>query len=66
MEYLLLDYERYNHCGMVVDENEVGGEVDRYFLHARRWDVYMSQKKSLFEGGHSVEVSGSERNKVAW
>ena len=42
------------------------GEVDekKALIHARRWDVYNSEKEALVKGGYSVEVYDKDRRKV--
>ena len=66
MENMEVDNERKNHFRMVFDDNEGGWYYDKPFLHAKIWDVPMSEKWSLIKGGYSVEVSGYEGKKLVW
>ena len=35
-------------------------------LHAKKWDLYVNEKKKLVKGGYLVEVVGHEKRKVLW
>ena len=64
MEYVKLDNEREQHWRMVFEENNGGVDHNKAALHAKRWDVYVNEKKNLIKGEYLVEVVGSDRKKV--
>ena len=49
---------------MVFQDNQGGIYDDNVLLHDKRWYVYMSENISLFKDGHSVEVSGSDGERL--
>ena len=51
---------------MVIEENEGGRDDEKYLIHIKRWQSYMSKKQSLIKSGHSVKVSGYYGVKVLW
>ena len=63
---VVLDDERQRHWLIVFEENNVGVDGTKALLHAKKWDVYNSEKEALLKGGYSVEVSEKDRKKVIW
>ena len=51
---------------MVFEENNGGMDGTKALIHAKKWDVYNSEKEALVKGGHSVEFSEKYGNKVIW
>ena len=39
---------------------------EKEIIHAKRWGVYMNNKRLLIKGRYSMEVSGSDGKKVVW
>ena len=58
--------KRGHHWRMVFVDNDGGVEDAKVLLHAKRWDVYLDEKKKLVKGGYSVEFVGNEKKKVIW
>ena len=52
--------------GWCFEENY--GEMDdkKALLHAKRWDVYVNEKKNIIKGGYSLEFVGHYGKKVRW
>ena len=57
MEDMAADDERERHWRIEFDENEGGIDDNNVLLHAKRWYVFMSEKKLLIKGGYSLSVS---------
>ena len=36
------------------------------YIHARKLNIYNSEKEPLVKGGYSVEVSEKDKNKEIW
>ena len=51
---------------MVFQENDGGVDDEKEIIHAKRWYVYIKEKKTLIKGLYSVKVSGYDSNKVLW
>ena len=66
MEDVRLDSERDHIWRMGFEDNYGGVDNEKALLHANGWDVYTNNNKALVKGGYSVEVSGSDGNKVLW
>ena len=64
METVNLDNERERHWRMVFEDNVGGVEDARVLIHAKRWDVYVNEKKKLVKGGYLVKVFGHDGKKV--
>ena len=64
MEYVRLYDERERHWKMFFEDDDGGVDDQKLIMHNKRWDVYMNKKEALIKGGYSVEVSGSDWNKV--
>ena len=45
MEDTALDEKREHHRRMVIEENEGGRDDEKYFIHIKRWQSYMSKKQ---------------------
>ena len=54
-EYENLDDARKRHWGVVFEDNYVGVDDKKIFLHDKRWDVCMNEKEALIKDGYSVE-----------
>ena len=54
MEDTRLDEKIDHHCRMVFEENNGGVDDKKYILHAKRWGVYINDKKVLIKGGYYV------------
>ena len=63
---VVLDDERERHWRMVFEDNNGGVDGTKAILHAKKWDVYNSEKEALVNGGYSVEVSYKDKKKVIW
>ena len=66
-----MDYERLHdeierHWRVVFEDNEVGVGDEKSILHAKRWYVYIDNKRSLIKACYYVEVSYSDGKKVIW
>ena len=42
----------------------MGGK--KSLLHARRWNVYNSEKEELVKGGYSFDVAYKDEKKLIW
>ena len=51
---------------MVFKNNSGGLSGTKALLHAKKWDVYNSEKEELVKCGYSVEVYEKDRNKLIW
>ena len=40
--------------------------MTKAFLHAKKWDVYNSEKEALVKGGYSVGFADKDGKKVIW
>ena len=63
---MVLDDERERHWRIGFEEKTGRGDGTKALLHAKKWDVYNSQKEALVKGGYLVEVSEKYENKVIW
>ena len=61
-----LNDERERHWRMVFEYNNGGVDGTNSLLHAKKWDVYNSDKEALIKGRYIVEVSDKDRKKVIW
>ena len=43
MDDVNLDEERERHWRMVFEDNDVGVDDAKSFLHAKRWDIYVNE-----------------------
>ena len=66
IEDVVLDDERERHWRMVFEENNGGVDGKKALLHAKKWDVYNSEKEALVKGGYSVEFFEKDRKKITW
>ena len=66
MDDVNLDNERERHWRMVFEDNGGGVDDSNALLHAKRWDVYVNEKKKLVKGGYLVEVFCHDGKKVLW
>ena len=48
------------------EENDVGVDDAKVWLHSKRWDVYMNEKENLVKGGYLVEFVVHDGKKVIW
>ena len=53
---MALDDEKECIWRIIFEHNEGGIYYDKSFLHAKRWDVCMSEKHLLINCGYYVEV----------
>ena len=51
---------------MVFEEKNGGVDGTKSLQHAKKWDIYNSEKDVLVKGGYLVEVSYRDRKKVIW
>ena len=51
---------------MVLKGNYVGVDDKKEYLHAKRWNVYMNEKKNIIQSGYSVEVVGYDGKNFHW
>ena len=63
---MVLNDERDFHWHMVFKHNNGGVDGTKALIHAKKWDVYNSEKEDLVKGGYLVEVSDKGGNKVIW
>ena len=63
---MVLGDERERHWRMVFEDNNGGVDGTQALLHAKKWDVYNSEKGALAKGGYLVEVDDKYRKKVIW
>ena len=63
---MVLGDERERHWRMVFEDNNGGVDGTKALLHAKKWDVYNSEKEALAKGGYLVEVDDKYRKKVIW
>ena len=61
---VVLDNEREIHWCMVFEGGNGGVDGKNTLLHAKKWDVYNSEKESLLKGEYLVEVYDKEGKKV--
>ena len=54
MEYIKLDNERKRQWRMFFEGNDEGVDDNKEFLHDKRWDVYVNEKKKLIKGWYLV------------
>ena len=47
---MVLGYERDRHWHMVFEDKNVGVDGTKAFLHAKKWDFYNLEKKTLVKG----------------
>ena len=50
----------------IFKDNDGGVDYEKALIYTKILDVYMNDSKALIKGGYSVEVSGSDGNKVLW
>ena len=65
-EDVVLDDNRERHWRMVFEDNNGGVRGTKALIHAKKWDVYNSEKQVLVKGGYLVEVFDKDRNTVIW
>ena len=53
-----IDKKRERHWRMVFEDNEGGVDDKKTLLHAKRWDLYVSEKEQPVKGKYLVEVVG--------
>ena len=63
---MFLDDERESHWCMVFEDNNGGVYGTKAFLHAKKWDLYNSEKEALVKGGYLVEVSDKDGDRIIW
>ena len=63
---MVLDDERDCHWCMVFEDKNGGVDGTKALLHAKKWDVYNSEKELLVKGGYLVEVADKDGKKVIW
>ena len=66
MDDVNLDGKRECHWRMMFIENYGGVDYAKALIHAKRWDVYVTEKENLVKGGYLVEFFSHDRNKVLW
>ena len=66
VEDVVLDYYRERHWHMVFQDKNGGVDGTKALLHAKKWEIYNSQKGVLVKGGYSVGVSDKDRKSVIW
>ena len=54
MEDVNLDDDMENHWRMVSEDNDGGVDDKKSLLHAKRWDLYVNEKKQLVKGKYLV------------
>ena len=48
------------------EDNNGGVYGTKAFLHAKKWDLYNSEKEALVKGGYLVEVSDKDGDRIIW
>ena len=61
---MVLDDERERRWRMVFEDNNGGVDGTKVLLHAKKQDVYNSEKEALVKCGYSIEFSEKDRKKV--
>ena len=64
IEEVVFDDERRSHRRMIFEDKDGGRYYSKYLLHDNMWYVYISDKRSLINGGYYVQVPGSDGLKV--
>ena len=54
MEDVILYYGREIHWRIVFNKNDGRVDDQKYILRAKRWDLYMDDKKAFIRGGYYV------------
>ena len=48
------------------EENDGGVDDAKALPHAKRWDIYVNEKKNQVKGGYLVEVVVHDKKQVLW
>ena len=66
MDDINLDDERERHWRMVFEDNDGGVDDAKALLHAKRWYLYINQKRKIVKGSYQVEFFGHDKKNVLW